>query len=334
MDRDPANSHSLSNWPGPLAFVFSGGAAYGATQVGMLKALLEAGIAPDMVVGTSVGALNGTRFAADPSGAVDDLTEVWGSMSSKGVFGGKTKVGAAFNAARNGLRNNNAALCSPNALRSLIDTRISAENLEDLTTPTAIVVTDAQIGQPKLLTRGKVGPALQASSALPGVFPPVKIDGCFYVDGGVSANVPIRQAIAFGAKSVVVLDATPVSMPGTVPTSVINSVLHASMIMLRNQRADAVEELMGRYPILQIPRVTPSTQSSFDFKNSAQLIEIGYSNTQVFLEQLPGLTDASRRHSMGPDTPSPAAQGTEQPEDEAQAAHSASKPPPPSRLKL
>ncbi len=76
MDPAPTNPHPLSNWPRPLAFVFSGGGAYGATQVGMLRALTEAGITPDLVVGTSVGALNGVRYASDPAGAIASLTDL------------------------------------------------------------------------------------------------------------------------------------------------------------------------------------------------------------------------------------------------------------------
>ncbi len=330
MDHDPAHSHPLSNWPGPLAFVLSGGAAYGATQVGMLQALSEVGIVPDMVVGTSVGALNGIRYATEPSTAIDNLTQIWASMKPSRIFGSRTKVGSAISAARNGMRSNSTALCSPEPLQKLLEDNIGDRHLESLPIRSAVVVTDAQIGQPKLLTRGKVCPALLASTALPGVFPPVNLDGCFYVDGGVSANVPIRQAIAFGAKSVVVLDGTPTSMPGTIPTSVLGSVLHASMIAVRNQRADAIEELVGKYPVLQIPRVTPPSQGGFDFDNSAELMEQGYRSTKNFLQQLPELTDTSRRHSAGTEAPkAPSVNRT----DTSGRPHSAS-PPASSPLKL
>ncbi|MEM7275893.1 MAG: patatin-like phospholipase family protein, partial [Actinomycetota bacterium] len=167
------------------------------------------------------------------------------------------------------------------------------ELIEDLAIPTAVVVTDALVGVPKILTQGAIGPALQASAAIPGVFPPVKIEACLYVDGGVTANVPVRQAIAFGARSLIVCNANPSSMPGTLPDSVIGAFVHASQIMLRNQRADATEDLVGRYPILNLPQATPASQSSFDFANSAQLMEIGYDTSRDFLSRLPELTDAS-----------------------------------------
>lgn len=284
----------LANWPRPVAFVLSGGGAYGAVQVGMLRALAEAGIKPDLVVGSSVGALNGVRYAASPGDAIDALGVLWQDMNQAKIFGGRTRIGQGWSAARRFLRRNTPSLCEPEALRALIDANMPIAALEDLPIPAAVVVTDVQAGRPKVLTRGEVGPLLQASSAIPGVFPPVQIDGCIYVDGGVSANVPIRQAIAAGARSVVVLDANPATMPGTIPDSVLGSVFAASMIMLRNQRADADEELKGRFPILHLPRPTPPEQSSFDFSRSAALIEIGYDTTRTFLGELPDLADSSR----------------------------------------
>ena len=238
-DGPPSKPHALVNWPRPLAFVFSGGGAYGATQVGMLRALEEAGIRPDLIVGTSVGALNGVRYAVDPANSIGAMTDLWGSMSGSGVFGGSSKFRTALTALRHGVNRNAAGLCSPEPLRKLIGSSVDAERMEDLLIPTAAVATDALVGQAKLLTQGPLGPILEASAAIPGLFPPVKIDGCFYVDGGVAANVPVRQAIAFGAKSVVVLNANPATMPGTLPHSVIGSVVHASMIMLRNQQANS-----------------------------------------------------------------------------------------------
>ena len=288
-----SNSNPLAHWPRPLAFVLSGGGAYGSTQVGMINAVLETGIKPDMVVGTSVGALNGAMLAADVDGAVDRLTEVWLSMDRRGVFGGRNRFTSAVSALRNGLKTSSKALAAPDVLESLIRETLTVERIEELPITTGVVATDALVGMPKLLSMGQLTPALLASAAIPGVFPPVKIDGGMYIDGGVSANVPIRQAIAFGARSVIVLNANPGSMPGTLPTSLIGSAVHASQIMLRNQRADAVEDLVGKYPILTVPQSTPPTQSSFDFSNAGQLIEIGTDVTRGFLRRLPELTDSS-----------------------------------------
>lgn len=293
MSLDPSRTTPVANWPRPLAFVLSGGGAFGATQVGMIRALNQAGITPDVVVGASVGALNGAVLAAEPILAVERLTEVWSSMNSLGVFGGRSKFSTALSLLRHGLMRNSPGLASPNALRSLIESNLPVNNIDELRIKTAVVVTDAQVGKAKLLSRGSLSSALMASTAIPGVFPPVSIDGCVYVDGGVAANVPVRQAIAFGAKSVIVLDANPASMPGTVPQSTLGAVLQASTIMLRNQRADAIDDLTGRYPVLHLPQSTPPSQSSFNFDNSTELIEAGYVATRDFLNHLPLLTETS-----------------------------------------
>lgn len=313
MDQKPAGTGIVDHWPRPLAFVLSGGGSYGAVQVGMLRALGEAGIKPDLVVGTSVGALNGVRFAASPGDAIESLTELWISLENSRIFGGRTKVGRTWSAIRRGLRRNTSAVCSPDGLRALIEANIALPYVEDLPIRTGIVVTDAILGRPKVVTQGQVGPLLQATAALPGIFPPVKVEGCYYIDGGVTANVPIRQAVGLGARSLVVLNANPPSMPGTIPTNVVGSVLHASMIMLRNQRADADEELKGKMPILHLPQPTPPELSSFDFSTAAELIEAGESATRSFLSELPDLADTTRRLSEPPrieptpsSTPSPA----------------------------
>lgn len=297
MDFDRSSRNPLAHWPRPLAFVLSGGGSYGASQVGMVQAMVEAGITPDLVVGTSVGAMNGALFASDPAESSRRLTEIWHSMTRANVYGSRTRIGTTITAARNGLRRHSLSVFSFDRLNALIDEHIPVETIEDLTIPTVVVVTDALVGQPKLLRSGPLSPALRASAAIPGVFPPVEIQGCFYIDGGVSANVPVRQAVTAGARSMIVLDANPATMPGTLPHSVVGSVVHASMIMLRNQRADAVDDLTGKYPILHLPQVTPPTQSSFEFDRSSELVESGYVSTKDFLTQLPELADSSRRLS-------------------------------------
>lgn len=306
MGLEETKQSPLHHWPRPLAFVLSGGGSYGATQVGMIKALRQAGIDPDMIVGTSVGALNGSLLAANPTLAGDRLVKIWTSLNESGVFGGKSKFGSAVSAIRNGLKVHNPGLVSPDALKRLIDTHLPVETIEELSIPTGIVVTDALVGVTKVLNQGPISLALQASSAIPGVFPPVRIAGCFYIDGGVTANVPIRQAVAFGAKSIVVLDANPGAMPGTLPDSALRSVMHASAIMLRNQRADAVDDLVGKYPILKLPPSTPPTQNSFDFSNSDALIDSGFTTARDFLRQLPDLTNSNpTSKSDSPPPPKP-----------------------------
>ncbi len=274
---DPRSPIPFSDWPRPLAFALSGGGAYGAVQVGMIRALLERGVVPDLIVGSSVGSLNGALLAARPASAADELTRLWQVMDRRTIFGG-SRIGMVRNLVRSGV------LCRADRLARLIDDHLGSIAFEDLPIRFAAVVTDALTGEPDLLTAGPVRPALIASTAIPGVFPSVTLDGRTFVDGGVAANVPIRQALTFGARSVLSLDASPVSPPDAIPRRLVGSLLHSVNLMIRNQRAHDVDELARRFRIAIIPSVTPPEIGSFDFSMNGTLLARSYSSTLATLD--------------------------------------------------
>lgn len=274
---DSTPGQPLTDWPRPLAFVLSGGGAFGPTQVGMLRALEERQVRPDLIVGTSVGALNGALVAADIDGAVDSLLSLWQSIDRAAVFGRRRFVPL------NLLRSRTLSSFAP--LSQLIQENLVPGTFEDLAIPFAAIATDALTGEPELLTSGPLPRALMASAALPGIFPPVEIDSRPYVDGGVAANVPIRQAIAFGARSIVSLDATPVLVANRLPKSFLGSVLHSSSLMLRNQRSHAVDELAQRYPVAILPSATPPDMGSFNFDRTPELLEASYQLASEALDE-------------------------------------------------
>ena len=257
----------FDGWPRPLAFVLSGGGAHGAVQVGMLRALSEAGLRPDLVVGTSVGSLNGAVVAADPARGAEDLLGIWDGMSRSRLFGHGWMSATRHLMVR-------GSLSRFDGLESLIDDNLPS-SFADLAVPFAAVATDLATGEPELLSAGGLKPALLASSAVPLLYPKVEIDGRWFVDGGVSANVPVRQAIAFGALSVIVLDASPPA-PAEVPGGVVDGLLHSVTLMIRNQRAHAIDELVSRYPVAILPPATPADLGSFRFERTAELIELGH----------------------------------------------------------
>ncbi len=267
-DADNLQLPPLHDWPRPLAFVLSGGGAFGSVQAGMLRALEQHDVRPDLVVGTSVGSLNGALLALEPDTAADRLADIWRRMSRRHVFG-HGRLAVVRNLARH------RTLSRFDALERLIDDLLPVERFDGLAVPLAAVATDAVTGEPELLREGLIKPALLASSAIPRVFPPVTLDGRSYIDGGFSANLPIRQAIAFGARSVVALDASALPPP-TAPGGFAGGALHLASLMVRNQRAHAVEDLAGRYPILVLPTVTPHDMGSFNFDRTDELIEAGY----------------------------------------------------------
>lgn len=264
LPNEPTSSHPLLDWPRPLAFALSGGGAFGSVHVGMVKALAEWGIQPDLVVGSSVGSLNGALLADDPAEAPRRLEQIWMEMDRSSVFG-HGWLRAIGNLARR------RTLSSFDQLELLIDQMLPAARFDQLAVPFAAVATDAATGEPELLRSGRLKAALLASSSIPGVFPSVAIDGRAYIDGGISANLPIRQAVAFGARSVIALDASPLPPPAA-PHGLASSAFHVTTLLVRNQRAHAIDDLASRYPILVMPTVTPHDIGSFNFGRTAELI--------------------------------------------------------------
>src|SRR5947209_1825386 len=173
-----------------IAVVLSGGGNRGVAQVGMLRALVEAGIRPDVVVGTSVGSLNGAAFARDPTPAgIDDLEAVWLGLSRERLFGDGRLTRAWRLASRA------SHIWSNEGLAEMIDSFGVAE-FSELAVPLRVIATDLVTGEEAVFAAGPVKPALLASCGLPGLYAPTEHDGRMLVDGGVINNVPVSHALA------------------------------------------------------------------------------------------------------------------------------------------
>lgn len=203
-------------WHGFTAFVLSGGGARGALQVGALRALLEANVHPDIIVGTSAGAWNGAMLAHTPTLAgVERLATAWIQASPAQVLLGRdvsasarapATTGLLFLAAARRVARGDSSLYSNVGLRQLIERHIAAMLFADLAVPLHVVATDLSRGTRAVFSRGPVGPAVLASSAIPGIFPPVQIEGRLHVDGGALDNYNLDLALELGARRVFVLD--------------------------------------------------------------------------------------------------------------------------------
>jgi NTE family protein len=195
--------------PGPekVAFVLGGGGILGATQVGMLRALAEAGVRPDLIVGTSVGALNGALLASDPSpDALDRLTALWSSLSESEVFSGGL-ITRARTLARNGTHLHSAA-----PLRRLLADTLP-RSFADLAVPFQCVAAGIEQASAHWFDSGPLVDAVLASCAVPGLLPPVRIGDTHYLDGGLVHSIPVGRAIALGASTVYVLHVGRVEQP-------------------------------------------------------------------------------------------------------------------------
>jgi NTE family protein len=194
------------------AFVLGGGGLLGAHEVGMLRALFEAGVRPDLVLGTSVGAINGAVVAADPAGAVARLDRMWQGDELRLVFSEKL-WSRAVRLVRSGTH-----LHSLEPLRRLLADALPAETFADLKLPFQCVAASIETASARWFGAGPVIPAVLASCAVPGLLPPVEIDGEHYFDGGLVDSIPVGRAVSLGASTVYVLQVGRIESPLEVPT--------------------------------------------------------------------------------------------------------------------
>lgn len=189
-------------------FVFSGGAARGAVQLGMMDALLRRDIVPDALIGTSVGALN-AAYLSWQTGAerLEGLREAWLGLSARDVFpGGYLRVASH-------LARERSSLYSSDGLRRLIDQWLPVRRFEELTTPLRVVTTELATGRAVYHHSGALADVLLASTALPAIFAPVRLTDAAggttpHVDGGVADLVPVAGALDLAPTRIFVLDAS------------------------------------------------------------------------------------------------------------------------------
>src|SRR5690348_13594854 len=266
---------------GRIAFVLSGGGSLGAVQVGMLRALFENDVRPDFLIGTSVGAVNAAWVAGRPGrDGADELAEIWLGLRRQDVFPLSPLTGAR------GLLGRSNHLVNNQSLRSILERHIPFERLEQAALPVHIVATELKSGRATVLASGPAVPALLASCAIPGVFPPVTIGRREYVDGGVANHTPVTVAIELGASDIFVL---PVGYPwlNREPTNALGMALHA-LARFVEQKLDAEvaanqdTATIHVLPVLDIADVSPA-----DFGRTRELIDWGYRSARRSLGAAP-----------------------------------------------
>jgi NTE family protein len=260
------------------AFVLSGGGNQGVSQVGMLRALIERGIVPDVVIGTSAGALNGAAVAYAPNlTGVAQLAAVWEQLQTDHVFPGG-RIHRAWNVVRRGTH-----LFGNEGLAALIHHSTPARSFSDLEVPLRVIATDLDTGEEVVLARGPLKPALLASTALPGVFPIVVHGGRRLVDGGVVNNVPLWHALSGPVDRVFVLNVSSGAGDHAVRSPldvVMTSFMHARNQRYELERHQAVEHV----DVIDLPRPRDAREL-FDFSGARELIDAAYAASVVRLDE-------------------------------------------------
>lgn len=262
------------------AFVLAGGGSLGAIQVGMLQALVAYGVEPDVVIGSSVGAVNAARFAQDSnrSGA-DALADIWANVRRTDIFR-MTPVASLMRLAGYG----HHGLIDPSGLRRLLERNLSMVNLEDANVQCAVVASDLLTGDMVLLERGPAILSVLASAAIPGIFPPVEIDGRLLIDGGVCANTPLTAALTFGADRLIVLPTGNACTLRSAPSGPLGVTLKALNHLVNVQLIQDVERLRHLVCISLVPPVCHIQVNVHDFTRTRDLINDAYQSTLSWLE--------------------------------------------------
>lgn len=217
----------------PVGFVLGGGGIRGAVEIGMIRALFEAGIRPDVIAGTSIGAINGALVASDPTLAVvDTLLQAWTSPEANAVYGESLRTQLWR------LIKTKTHLNSPAPLRRILERSLGEDaTFEGLAVPLRVVAANIESAAERVFDSGPLIPAVLASASVPGLLPATRIGDEHFIDGGVVNSIPIDQALAFGARTVFVLQVGRIETPLEAPTSAVGAARVAFEIARRHRFA-------------------------------------------------------------------------------------------------
>lgn len=269
----------LRRKPRRTAFVLSGGGNLGALQVGMLRALIERRIKPDLVLGCSVGALNGAAIAADPSLAmVGRLQEVWQGLGTQDLMPAGL-LPTTVQLARKGISIHDNA-----ALRAVIEDVLPLGQFEDLVVPFQCVAAAVTEGTETWFTTGPIVDPILASAAIPAVYPPVEIDGVQYLDGAIVNDVPVARAVELGADRIFVLHVGSWDRPRREPKRPIDMAMYAYWLARRSRFQRDLAAIPSDIEVLVLPPGTTPTIRYNDFGHSDEMISAAYLASSEFLD--------------------------------------------------
>lgn len=292
----------LEALPKPIGFALGGGGSLGAVQVGMAQALSDHGVHPDLVAGTSIGAINGALLASDPQGGASRLSHLWNDVDAKALLPGGILRRLWI------LWRTKTHLYDTPAVARVMQREVGDIDITELAIPYAAMALDVETGSTVRLTSGRLASAIEASSAIPGVFPAVERYGRTLWDGGLLINVPVLEALDMGAASLVVCDCVFPDQRLEVPRSLADTVVYAMAVQMREQALRDMPIAARSVPVLYLPGPRPRMVSPLDFRQTSALMSEGYVAARSFLDTVtvdgPGLY----RRADHPEPPSAPAQ--------------------------
>ncbi len=269
------------------AFVLGGGGVLGAVEVGMLRALLERDIAPDLVLGTSVGALNGALVAREPELAVvDRLTELWLDVARSRQVYGERPLRSVRRAVASGTH-----IYSSQPLQERLREEFGETLIEDLPVRFQVCAASIERAAEHWFDSGPLVDAVVASAAVPGLLPPARVGGEHYLDGGIVNSIPVARAVQLGADRVFVLQVGRIDRPLTVPRRPWEVARVSFEIARRHRFTRELAELPDHVEAHVLPaRGTSARDDTLrayrDFSSVEQRIEATYDACRDFLDRL------------------------------------------------
>jgi NTE family protein len=282
-----------------VAFVLSGGASLGAIQVGMLQALYEREIAPDLIVGTYAGALNGAFIASRPQtvATAHALGSIWRQLRRGQAFPLNPVTGLlGFIGARD-------HVVPGSGLRRLIARHIEHADLDALPIPLHVVAVDVLSGEELRLSHGPALEAVLASAAIPAVLPPVPWEDRTLMDGAVANDTPISHAVELGAERIYVLPTGHACALDEPPDGALGMALHAISLLTHRRLVEDIERHRADAQLIVLPPPCPLSVQPIDFAHADELIECALLDAREFLdgggEQRPPIHMREHRHRAG-----------------------------------
>src|SRR3954454_5061292 len=271
------------------AFVLGGGGLLGAAEAGMASALLDAGIRPDVVCGTSVGAIIGAALAADPTPAgAKQLLAFWDEVATEGALDGSMVRRVAEVVRRR------TSLHGNGELRRMLRTQLPAQTFEELAVPFECVAASIERAREHWFNSGDLIEPVLASCALPGVFPAVRIGDEHFYDGGLVNSIPLERAVARGAYTVWVLHVGRLEEELAAPRYLWQVAFVAFEISRRHRFHNDLERVGSEVTVHVLPTGMPqrpaATWSNLRYRDTGRIArraQLAYDTTREYIESLP-----------------------------------------------
>jgi NTE family protein len=252
------------------ALVLAGGSARGAIQIGMLQVLAEHGFVPDRVYGSSVGAINGAGFAADPTReGVERMAQTWLKLKRDDIYRTGRLHGPWL------YLQQREAVYANSGLRAIVEKGFAFERLEEAVLPLEVVATSLTDGGEHWFTHGPAIEAILASAAMPAIFPPVEINGEKYIDGGIVDNVPFQRALDAGATRIVILLCSPPVVAPPPSRRPVEGMVNALLIAIHARFVREMAHLPEGVDVILCVGPEGATRDFDDFSTTEHLIALG-----------------------------------------------------------